>query len=61
MDPVRLKLLLELATMPDEAFDYILVTIDSGDIWPSGIGGFQTASKKSIQAVRKLAHDYLDR
>lgn len=50
----RLKLLRILATMPSEAYGWILIAI-AQRIWPDGIGGFQRDSQKSITAARKEA------
>jgi hypothetical protein len=47
----RLKLLLILATMPDEAFGWIVVAIQTR-IWPEGLGGFKPESRDSIEAAK---------
>lgn len=46
----RLKLLLILATMPSEAFGWIVIAI-ARNIYPDGRGGFQTASRVAIDAA----------
>ena len=53
----RLKLLLILAIMPEEAFGWILVAI-ANNIFPSGLGGFKDDSRKSIVAAIKEASKY---
>jgi hypothetical protein len=55
----RLKLLLILATMPSEAFGWLLLHIagsaGSGQVWPDGIGGFTSESQTSIKAAKHEA------
>ncbi len=53
----RLKLLLLLASMPDEAFGWLVVSCLTR-IWPDGLGGFQPESRESIAAVRAEAQAY---
>jgi hypothetical protein len=50
----RIKLLLILATMPSEAFGWILASI-AMRIYPDGLGGFNPDSRASIIAVKKEA------
>lgn len=56
----RLKLLLVLATMPDEAFGWFVIWA-SGSMaqYPDGLGGFKSESRESIVALRKEAKEYL--
>lgn len=57
----RLKLLLVLATMPDEAFGWFVGWANGIMIqYPDGLGGFQDESRKSILALRKEAKVYSD-
>jgi hypothetical protein len=64
----RLELLSALATMPDEAFSWLVVALQpaamthgaTAQLWPDGIGGFTSASRESITAVRTAAAAYLD-
>lgn len=62
----RVALIAALATMPDEAFGwFVLACAPSAlpsaraQIWPDGLGGFQEASRKSVEAVRAAASAYL--
>lgn len=57
----RLKLLLILATMPEEAFGWFVLWA-SGHMtqYPDGLGGFQDQSRKSIVALRKEAKKYVE-
>jgi len=57
----RLKLLLTLATMPDEAFGWFVAWANGGMMqYPDGLGGFKSESRESILALRKEAKEYLD-
>ena len=47
----RLKFLLILAAMPDEAFSWVLVAADHA--FPDGLGGFLPASRASIVAMQE--------
>lgn len=56
----RLKLLLILALMPDEAFSiFVIWASGSGMQYPSGLGGFGPVSQKSIKALRREAKRYI--
>lgn len=57
----RLKLLLILATMPDEAYGWFVIWA-SGRMtqYPDGLGGFQNDSRESIQALRKEAKEFME-
>jgi hypothetical protein len=63
----RMRLLLALALMPDEAFSwFVLAAVPSAmlhgataQIWPDGIGGFSDESKQAITEVRDAANAYL--
>lgn len=46
----RLKLLLILATMPEEPFGWVLLAL-ANRIFPDGLGGFQSDSRTSIEAA----------
>jgi hypothetical protein len=58
----RLKLLLVLATMPDEAFGWLTLAIQKfpgrANVWPDGIGGFKPESRAAIEAARHAAAEY---
>lgn len=54
----RLKLLLILALMPDEAFGWFVVWTQNG--FPDGLGGFQAASKDSIKALKAEGAKYME-
>jgi hypothetical protein len=54
----RAKLLTILGAMPDEAFGWFLVWAGLNG-FPDGLGGFQPASRKSIDALRKEARRLL--
>lgn len=66
-DMKRLALIKALAAMPDEAFSWFVMACPTSammkgghaQIWPDGMGGFQDASRKSVEAVRKAADAYL--
>lgn len=55
----RLKLLLILAAMPSEAFGWIVIAI-ARNIYPDGRGGFQSASRASIEAAIKEANTLME-
>jgi hypothetical protein len=58
----RIKLLLILATMPDEAFGWFVGWASGVMIqYPDGLGGFQNDSRESITALRKEAANYIDK
>jgi hypothetical protein len=61
----RLRLLLILATMPDEAFMWLVQSImlvpGRANVWPDGIGGFRDESRASITAARDAARELWDR
>jgi hypothetical protein len=52
----RLKLFLILATMPEEAFGWLLMSMMSlpgrAPIWPDEMGGFSEESQASVKAAR---------
>lgn len=56
----RLKLLLVLATMPEETFGWF-VAWASGAMaqFPDGQGGFQRDSQAAIKALREAANEYM--
>lgn len=52
----RLKLILILASMPSEAFGWLVVALANppgrnGQVWPDGLGGFRSESRASIEAA----------
>lgn len=63
----RTRLLAALATMPDEAFDWLaLACLPSAmlhgahaQIWPDGVGGFVAASRAAIDEARAAAGAYV--
>jgi hypothetical protein len=57
--PTRADLLAALAEMPDEAFGWFLLRIPD-QVWPDGLGGFQDASRTSIEKVREIARRIVD-
>jgi len=61
----RLRLLLILATMPDEAFGWLVQSImlvpGRTNVWPDGLGGFRKESRESITAARDAAREFWDR
>lgn len=67
-DPDRADLLVALATMPAEAFEWFVracqpeaMTHGAGaQIWPDWIGGFTGASRAAITDVRAAAAAYLE-
>lgn len=57
----RLKLLLILATMPEESFGWFVGWASGIMIqYPDGLGGFQDDSRKSIESLRKEAKHYME-
>ena len=62
----RLKLLLLLASMDDEAFSWVALALlpkamTHGariQIWPDGLGGF--SDKETIEAARQAAKEYVE-
>lgn len=60
----RLKLLLVLASMPDEAFTWLVIAIaklpNRPNVWPDGIGGFTHESRDAISAARAAAGELLN-
>ena len=61
-DPVVLRAALSqtLATMPDEAFGWLIAMWATGDQpWGSGLGGFQPDSRAAIENLRQLSKEYL--
>lgn len=64
----REELLHILATMPDEAYLWLVAIIaggpnhrGSGQVWPDGLGGFLSGSRRAILMARKAAKAYLER
>lgn len=56
----RLKLLLVLATMPEEAFGWFVMWANGGMMqYPDGLGGFSRNSQESILALRREAKEYI--
>ncbi len=55
----RIKLLLILAEMPNEAFNWIPIAITSR-IFPDGLGGFKPESRDSINLLKKEASKYME-
>lgn len=58
----RVPLMAALASMPDEAFGWLLLTLcdlplstGRGQVWPDGLGGFMDASRVAIEKVRAEA------
>lgn len=66
--PDREKLLLVLKYMPDEAFDWIVLSMQPpvrpfdgrARIFPDGIGGFMRESQDSIIRMQVAAKEYLE-
>lgn len=67
----RLKLLLILASMPDEAFGWFVVWAARGapggahtqpdiigQMFPDGLGGFSAEARAAIEALRAAAREY---
>lgn len=58
---VRGRLLMVLATMPDEAFGWFVGWASGMTMqYPDGLGGFQDASRVSIEALRREATALMD-
>lgn len=63
----RMRIMLALALMPDEAFSWFVMACRSSamthganaQIWPDGIGGFSDDSKKSINEIRSATEEYI--
>lgn len=56
----RMQLLLALAFMPEEAFGWFVAWASGASMpFPDGLGGFQPASRESIQALRDAARAYM--
>ena len=53
----RKPLLDAIATMPDEAFGWIVVAVATR-IFPDGLGGFMPESRTSIEAARSTARKW---
>lgn len=53
----KLKFLLSMAVMPDEAFGWIVSQAMQGRPFPDGLGGFQSDSRAAIKAYVKAAKD----
>lgn len=66
MNTKRLKLLLLLATMDDEAFVWLAMAMlpsamlagAHAQVWPDGLGGFQ--DRETIEAARDAAREYCE-
>lgn len=57
----RIKILLILATMPDEAFGWFVIWASGINTnYPDGLGGFSSESRKSITELRKVAKKLLE-
>jgi hypothetical protein len=67
-DATRGALITALATMPDEAFSWLVLAMQSSamthgataQIWPDGMGGFQSASRESVAAARTAATEWIN-
>ncbi len=57
VDPKRHDLLATLGTMPDEAFQWFVLSAHRG-MFPDGIGGFKPDAQASIAALRAAAKAY---
>jgi hypothetical protein len=63
----RLKLLLILSTMPEEAFSWLVLAMRksamtqgaNNQVWPDGVGGFSHESRESINAAREAVEEYI--
>jgi hypothetical protein len=68
MPKSKLRVITELAGMPDEGFSWLILCVPpkammhggTAQIWPDGIGGFQNATRVSIEATRAAAQEYID-
>lgn len=66
--PDRDKIMIILKYMPDEAFDWIVLSLQPKSrpfdgrmrIFPDGIGGFMRESQDSIQRIQIAAKEYFD-
>lgn len=66
-DANRGDLIKALATMPEEAFDWLVLACPTSSmmkggraqIWPDGMGGFSSESQASVEAMRTAADAYL--
>lgn len=64
----RARLLKALATMPDEAFSWVVLACGQSamthgalaQVWPDGVGGFTAASRASIEEARAAAVAWLE-
>jgi len=58
----RAHLLALLATLPDEAFGYVVnaLNVHEGGVWPGGLGGFAGKTRAAIADVRAACDAYLD-
>ncbi len=56
----RLKIVLILATMPEEAFGWLLVEWMRGRPFPDGLGGFRNDSREAIVALKNEAKHLVD-
>jgi len=62
-DVTRKDLIEALITMPDEAFTWFVLACQKSammnganiQIWPDGMGGFQSESRKSVEDIRNAA------
>lgn len=64
----RVKLLLCLATMPDEAFSWFVAWALQNDFkwpgkfkFPDGLGGFRPESRSAIEQLRAAATEYMNK
>ena len=55
----RYNLLNAISNMSEESFGWIVSSCMTG-IFPSGLGGFSTESKESIENLRKAATKYVE-
>ena len=66
-DATRGQIIEALTTMPDEAFGWFVLACQpsamthgaNAQIWPDGIGGFTSQSRKAITAIREAAAAYI--
>ncbi|MGE3276706.1 MAG: hypothetical protein AB7O67_16465 [Vicinamibacterales bacterium] len=57
----RLRILLVLATMPDEAFGWFVAWASGAPVtYPDGLGGFLPESRASIEALRTEARALME-
>lgn len=64
-DDDRLPVLEALATMPAEAWGWVVLTLTDapletgrGQVWPDGLGGFMRESQEAIQKTRAAARKF---